>query len=132
MVGNPYAAYKKQSVQTMTNVEVVIGLYGEIEKRLAIAVNATEKGDFQTANEGYYKAQDCINALRSVLDMSIPISKNLDALYDYFNRECVKANLRKDPTAIKKIIPMVSELKDAFIQVNAMPKEQLEKQAAAN
>ena len=39
---NPYSAYKKQSVQTMTPVEVVIKLYSEIERQLAIGVSAVE------------------------------------------------------------------------------------------
>lgn len=132
MIGNPYSAYKRQSVQTMTNVEVVIKLYSEIEKQMAIGVNATEHNDYKTANESFFKAQECINALRSVLDLSIPISRNLDSLYEFFNRECVKANLKKDVTEIKKIIPMISELKDAFVQINAMPKDQLQSQAASN
>ena len=32
---NPYSAYKKSSVSTMTPVEVVIKLYAEIERQLA-------------------------------------------------------------------------------------------------
>ena len=28
--------------------------------------------------------------------MKIPVSKNLDSLYEYFNREIVEANIKKD------------------------------------
>lgn len=40
---NPYAQYKKQSVETMTPVEVVIKLYSEIEKQCAIGMDFVEK-----------------------------------------------------------------------------------------
>lgn len=133
-ISNPYSAYKKQSVQTMTPVEVVIKLYSEIERQLAIGVDACESKpvDNKRANDAFIKAQECLDALRSVLDMSIPISTNLDQLYEFFSREAYKANIHKDPTEIKKIIPMVGELRDAFTQISNMTKEEIEAQDKAN
>lgn len=133
-MANPYSAYKKQSVSTMTPVEIVIKLYSEIERQLAIAVNAVEqeKCDIVKANNAFIKAQDCIDALREALDMSIPISNNLEQLYVFFYKEIVKANIHKDCTEIKKIIPMIGELRDAFTQISQMTKEEIEAQAKAN
>ena len=76
---NPYSEYKKQSVTTMTPVEVVIKLYSEIERQLAIAISYVEAKDNMKANTAFIKAEDCIDALRESLDMSIPISKELDS-----------------------------------------------------
>lgn len=134
-MANPYSAYKKQSVTTMTPVEVVIKLYSEIERQLAIGVNAIEGGakmDIPRANNAFLKAQDCIDALREALDMSIPISNNLEQLYVFFYKEIVKANINKDCTEVKKIIPMIGELRDAFTQISQMTKEEIEAQAKAN
>lgn len=132
-MANPYSAYKKQSVTTMTPVEVVIKLYSEIERQLAIGVNAVESTkDIAKANAAFIKAQDCIDALREALDMSIPISNNLEQLYVFFYKEIVKANVHKDCTEIKKIIPMIGELRDAFTQISQMTKEEIEAQAKAN
>lgn len=132
-MANPYSAYKKQSVTTMTPVEVVIKLYSEIERQLAIGVNAVEgTKDIVKANAAFIKAQDCIDALREALDMSIPISNNLEQLYVFFYKEIVKANVHKDCTEIKKIIPMIGELRDAFTQISQMTKEEIEAQAKAN
>lgn len=133
-MSNPYSAYKKQSVTTMTPVEIVIKLYSEIERQLAIGVNAVEgeKKDIVKANNAFIKAQDCIDALREALDMSVPISNNLEQLYVFFYKEIVKANVHKDCTEIKKIIPMIGELRDAFTQISQMTKEEIEAQAKAN
>ncbi len=132
-MANPYSAYKKQSVQTMTPVEVVIKLYSEIERQLAIGVSCVEDTkDYMKANAAFIKAQECLDALRSALDMSVPISKNLEALYVFFENETVKANVKKDCTEIKKIIPMIGELRDAFTQISQMTKEEIEAQAKAN
>ena len=44
----------------------------------------------------------------------------------------MKANFRKDATEIKKIIPMIADLRDAFTQISQMTKEEIEAQEKAN
>lgn len=131
-MSNPYSAYKKQSVTTMTPVEVVIKLYSETERQLAIAVNAiTDVKDIKKAHNALIKAQELLGALRGALDMSIPISGNLDQLYEFFQRTAEKANMRKDESSaeeLKKIIPMIADLRDAFTQISQMTKEEIEAQ----
>ncbi len=130
-MSNPYAAYKKQSVSTMTPVEVVIKLYSETERQLAIGVSAIEEKDIMKAHNSLVKAQELLGALRGALDMDIPISKNLDQLYDFFQRTAEKANMKKDAATaeeVKKIIPMIADLRDAFTQISQMTREEIEAQ----
>lgn len=129
---NPYAQYKKQSVETMTPVEVVIKLYSEIEKQCAIGMDFVDKKNFAKSNEAFIKAEDCIDALREALDMSIPISQNLDDLYIFFYKTIVKANISKDLTDLKKVVPMIAELRDAWTQISQMTREEIEAQDKAN
>ncbi len=132
-MSNPYSTYKKQSIQTMTPVEVVIKMYSEIEKQLAIGVCAIEEvPNIKKANDALVKAQELLGALRGALDMSVPISNNLNQLYVFFQNEAMKANIRKDATEIKKIIPMIADLRDAFTQISQMTKEEIEAQAKNN
>ena len=129
---NPYAQYKRQSVETMTPVEVVIRLYSEIEKQCAIGMDFVEKKNYSKSNDAFVRAEDCIDALRESLDMSIPISKNLDDLYVFFYKTIVKANINKDLTDLKKVVPMIAELRDAWSQINQMTREEIEAQDKAN
>lgn len=129
---NPYAQYKKSSVQTMTPVEVVIKLYSEIEKQCAIGMDFVEKKNYAKSNDAFVKAEDCIDALRESLDMSIPISQNLDDLYVFFYKTIVKANVNKDLTDLRKVVPMIGELRDAWTQINQMTREEIEAQDKAN
>lgn len=129
---NPYSQYKKQSVETMTPVEVVIKLYSEIERQLAIAIKCVEDKDFAKSNAAFIKAEDCIDALREALDMSVPISTNLDSLYIFFYKTIVNANVTKNCEEVKKIIPMIAELRDAFTQISQMTREEIEAQEKAN
>ena len=126
---NPYAAYKKQSVTTATPMEIVVKLYGEIERQLNRAIVYIESKDYENANHALSKAQDVVDALRSVLDINLPIGQNLDSLYEYFGRQIILANAKKDVDMIKELLPMVGELKDAFSQVSAMSKDEIAAQS---
>lgn len=129
---NPYAAYKKQSVTTATPMEIVVKLYSETERQLNRAIVFIENKDYESANNALSKSQDLVDALRSVLDINLPIGKNLDALYDYFGKQIILANAKKDTEMIRTLLPMIGELKDAFSQVAAMPKDEIAAQSLRN
>jgi len=122
---NPYAAYKKQSVTTMTPIEIVVKLYSETERELNRAIVFIEQKNYESANKSLTKSVDLINALRSVLDVNLPIGQNLDSLYSYFEKEIITANMKKDIEMIEPLLPMIAELKDAFTQVSLMSKEDI-------
>ena len=129
---NPYAAYKKQSVTTATPMEIVVKLYSETERQLNRASVFIDDKDYESANNALNKSQDLVDALRSVLDMKLPIGQNLDSLYAYFGRQIVLANAKKDTKMIKELLPMIGELKDAFTQVSAMSKDEIAAQSLHN
>ena len=114
---------------TLTPGEIVVRLYMEAERQLNRASYYIPLKNYEEANKALIKAQDVVNALRSSLDMKIPISKNLDSLYEYFNREIVEANVKKDKAKVDALIPMLAELREAFAEINSMPKEQMQEQA---
>ena len=128
-MNNAFSAYKKQSVTTLTPGEIVVRLYMEAERQLNRASYYIPLKNYEETIKALIKAQDVVNALRSSLDMKIPISKNLDSLYEYFNREIVEANVKKDKAKVDALIPMLAELREAFAEINSMPKEQMQAQA---
>jgi flagellar protein FliS len=120
---NPYATYKKQSVTTMTPIEVVIKLYDESERQLSRAINFIHRKEYESAHNALDRAADLINALRSVLDMNAgEISLNLDSLYEFFYRQIIQADMKKDMVIIEQLLPQIGELKDAFVQISKIPK----------
>lgn len=129
---NPYSAYKKQSVTTMTPMEIVVKLYSETERQLNRAVMFIEQKKIEDANNALNKSLDLVGALRSVLDLNLPIGQNLESLYAYFEKQIIAANMKKDSEIVKELLPMVAELKDAFTQVSAMSKEEIAAQEIQN
>lgn len=120
MINNPYDRYKQQSVMTMTPGEMLLKLYDETIKQLHVAISFIEEGDITKSNVALQKAQRIINYLTTTLDFKYEISNNLAALYAYFIRMIMKANVKKDTSVLKEILPMIADLRDAYSKADVM------------
>ena len=70
------------------------------------------------------KSQKILNYLRSTLDFQYEISNQLSALYDYFVRQVIAANVRKDAAPLDEVLTMIRELRDTFAQAAKQAKTQ--------
>lgn len=116
MVYNSYNKYASQSVMTMTHGEMLTKLYEATILNMNLAIKGISEKDLTATNQALQKAQKILSYLTVTLDRKYPISNNLAALYDFFNRQLIAANVKKDPKLIEEIVPMVEELRDVFIQ----------------
>lgn len=115
---NPYQQYQKQSVMTMTQGEMLTKLYDEVIKQMSGAKICLTEKDLSGVNNALQKAQRVLFYLKSTLDFKYEISGNLDALYDFFIERIVQANMKKDAAILDEIIPMITELRDTFVQAD--------------
>lgn len=115
---NPYARYKEQSVMTMTQGDMVNLLFEETVNRLNKGLYCLSAKDFEGSNTHFKKAQAIIGHLSSTLDRKYEVSQGLDALYEYFAYQILQTNIRKDPQPVEEILPMITELKEAFAQAD--------------
>jgi flagellar protein FliS len=121
---NPYTTYKRQSVNTLTPIEVIVKIYDECERQLHRAVNFIENKEYAAAHTSIDVACELILGLRSVLNSDAgEIAGNLDSLYEFFYRQLVQADMKKDVSIIHEILPQICELKDAFTQISKIPRE---------
>lgn len=114
MQNNPYQKYRQQSIMTMTTAEMIEALYNGLLKELNLAKLAFEKNNIAEINRSLQKAQKILNHMRSSLDHKYPIAENLDALYEYFIRVLIQANLKKKPDGIDDVIRMITSLRDTY------------------
>lgn len=106
--------YKEQSINTMTQGELLLLLYDELVKRLTQAEIARSKEDWPLFEASVQRGIDIVAYLNDTLDKQYSISTNLTQLYEYFTYELnrVKIGRRSDPLAHVK--SMVEELREAF------------------
>lgn len=109
-----YQQYKEQSINTMTQGELLLLLYDELIKRLTQAELALGREDYLLFEASVQRGIDIIQYLDDTLDKQYPISANLTQLYEYFTYELgrVKIGRRKDP--LTHVKTMAGELRDAF------------------
>ena len=110
--------YKAQAVSSMSKGEQLVLLYEEALKNLKYSCVMLEKENYDTFFKCKKKSKDVFTYLLSILNFNYELSNNLFDLYNFFNKEIIRAEVEKNSEPIESIIPMVSELKDAWIQAD--------------
>ncbi|KAB7666045.1 flagellar export chaperone FliS [Bacillus sp. B1-b2] len=113
-IKNPYQSYQQNSVNTASPGDLTLMLYNGCLKFLHLAKKAIENKDITTRNTNIQKTQNIIKELMVTLNMDIPVSKNLMTLYDYMNRQLVKANIESDISIIEEVETLITEFRDTW------------------
>ena len=111
-----YHQYKEQSVNTMTQGELLLLLYDELYKRLSQAELMLDQKNYPVYEASIERAVAIIDYLDSTLDRQYPISANLAQLYEYFTYELGRAKIGRRKEVLSHVKSMVGELRDAFRQ----------------
>lgn len=112
----PYAQYKQTSIETAGPAKLLIMLFdGEI-KFLNQAIEAIDNKNNEKANLFLWKAMEIVQELVISLDMNINIAHNLYALYDYFYKRLIAANIKKDRAIVVEVLQFMLELRETWAQ----------------
>ncbi len=115
MVPNAAQAYRRMQVTTASPPQLVVQLYEGAICFLERAVPALEAGDVEQAHVSLIRAQDIISQLRASLNRDAgPLALQLDGLYDFFWRQLLAANARKDPTLARQVRGYLQQLASAW------------------
>ena len=106
--------YKEQSINTMTQGELLLLLYDELVKRLTQAELAIDKKMFQVYEESVQRSMDIVQYLSDVLDRRYPISQELARMYEYFLYDLGRAKIGRNRAVAAHVREMAAELRDAF------------------
>ncbi len=124
MAENPYKKYREQSVNTMTQGELLNLLFETCVKRLTEGVMYIEQKDYSKANESLHKGERIIRYLDSTLDRQYEIANDYSRLYEYFLWRIMSGNIHKDAEAINEVIPMISDLGKTFKEAERIARQQ--------
>lgn len=124
MYNQAYNAYKKASVKTASQAELVVLLYeGAVKKLTSASSKFTPDGKLPVANIESFsadvlRAQEIITELQVSLDMEKggEIARNLMSLYLFFNDQLRSANIAKNKDKIDSVLNMMSQLTESWKQ----------------
>ena len=111
-----FQSYKEQSVNTMTQGELLLLLYDELYKRLSQAELMRDQENYPVYEASIERAVAIIDYLDDTLDRQYPISGNLAQLYEYFTNELGRAKIGRRKEVLTHTKSMIGELRDAFRQ----------------
>lgn len=111
---NGYQQYKQQSISTMTNGEMLILLYDESIKRLAMAQFALDKQDYTQFEDCIERTEKIIRYLSSILDRKYAISSDLYRLYDYFLFQLGRLRAGRNKEILTDLKEKIKEIRDTF------------------
>ena len=111
-----YQRYREESLNTMTQGELLLLLYDELVKQLRQADLEMGKQNYENFEKAVDRAVEIIHYLSDTLDHRYPISGNLSRLYEYFCYELSRVKAGRNQEELMRVTRMVSELRDSFRQ----------------
>ncbi|WP_454193545.1 flagellar export chaperone FliS [Paenibacillus sp. Marseille-Q7038] len=120
MTISPYNSYRNSAVQTASPVKLLIMLYDGAIRFINAGIEGIDTVDYQKANTNLGKAQSIISELSATLDRSMPISNNLEAIYEYITHLLTQSNINKDDTPAKEALGYLQDLRATWEQASRM------------
>ena len=111
-----YQRYREDSLNTMTQGELLLLLYDELVKRLTQAEMELSREHYQTFEAAVDRSAAIVRYLDDTLDRKYPISRNLSQLYEYFCYELSRVVSGRNAKELARVKEMASELRDSFRQ----------------
>ena len=132
------ATYKETRIKTAGQGQLIVMLYDEAVRQLTKALELLEKnndknnpGNIELISKAVMKTEEIITELMVSLDFEQggEIAKNLFALYTWFNRELLEANISQNADRINVVRDMLSELRNTWSAVSQNSVEQPNREA---
>ncbi len=108
--------YQEQEINTMSRGELLIKLYDELIKNLKYGAILLNQNNSEPAKKCMTKCRDILNYLIVILNHQYPISEQLQSIYSFMIGQIIQANVHGQADYLEKILPMVQELRDAWVQ----------------
>ena len=106
--------YQQTQIKTLSQGKLIIMLYDGAIKNLTLALKEMEEKNYEQTNNYLIKAQEIINELAVTLNLDAgELAHNLLRLYRSMNALLVQANIKNDQDIVKRVVKMLSELRQA-------------------
>lgn len=124
MKSNPLAAYREVRVKTASPAQIVVMLYDEAVRQCDRALDlmgddqAKNPRNIEKINAALGKVQDIVTELIAGLDFEAggDIAQDLFALYVWFNRELMEANVEKNEKRVRTVRDQLDSLRGAWAE----------------
>jgi flagellar protein FliS len=113
-----YNAYQMTGIETADRGKLIVMIYEHCIKWCKKATVAISSKKIEDRTKAIFKVQDGITELQCALDFEKggEIAKNLNNLYDFFNRHLSEANTKNEAKNVQDVQQMMESLLEAWQQ----------------
>lgn len=117
---NPYSQYKQTQISTASQGHLIVMLYDGMIRFLNTAIENMEPKTYDVVNNNIQRTHDILSELMVSLNMEEggQVAQNLMALYVFFKKRLIEANIQKDANILREILKMITELRDAWKEIS--------------
>lgn len=110
--------YQNTDIATADRGKLILMIYDHCLKWCNAAIDAIQRNDIESRTKAIFKVQDGITELQCALDFQKggEVAKNLQRLYDFYNRHLSDANLKNSIQNVEEVKTMMSSLREAWVQ----------------
>ncbi len=119
-----FQQYKEQTLNTMTQGELLLLLLDELVKRLLRGDLALEQGDIPLFEASLERCIDIVRYLDDTLDNRYPVSMQLHRLYDFFCYDLNRVKIGRNKEEMDRLRPMITDLRDTFREADRKAAEE--------
>ncbi|MEG2460894.1 MAG: flagellar export chaperone FliS [Clostridia bacterium] len=117
--GNPYNAYKQNSVNTASRGQLLLMLLDGAVKYTKIARLAILEKNMERAHNELVRVQDIFLELMITMDKSSgKYMEDMYEVYEFIKNELSKANIKKDVQIIDNVLPLIEEVRDTWYEAD--------------
>ena len=124
MMQGGYEQYRNQSLNTMTQGELLLLLLDELVKRLLRADMALGQSEFALFEDSMQRSYEIVRYLDDTLDRSYAIGQQLHRLYDFFCFDISRVKIGRNKQELDRLKAMISDLRDAFREAEKIASSQ--------
>ena len=110
--------YREQTIQSMTDGDLIILLYDQAVKDLHQAIFALKEKQYEPFEKATGNCKDIFFYLISILDRRYPVGQELYNLYTFFNLEISKAEIKREDGILDPLLPIVESMRDTWAEAN--------------
>jgi len=120
---NPVQTYKEIQIKTANQIKLIVMLYDGAIRHVGQALECfgEKHRKYDLINTHIVAAQEIVSELMASLDFEKGggLAKNLFAIYSYFNRRLLDANLQKDEAPLREVKKLLSDLREAWDEISS-------------
>ena len=107
------------AIEGASPTELISMLFDGVSSRLNQSLTAIEAGEIAKKGELISQTISILEYLTTVLDEhnAPEVADNLQGLYRYMVTTLLNANINNDPTTIREVISLMTEVRDAWTEM---------------